>query len=32
MAGECDTTAFPAQTELEVIRAKEDLTLAEKRD
>ena len=30
MTGECDATAFPAQTELEVIRAKEDLTLAEK--
>ncbi|GFD83152.1 ABC transporter substrate-binding protein [Tenacibaculum sp. KUL118] len=30
MTGECDTTAFPAQTELEVIRAKDDLILAEK--
>ena len=30
MTGECDATAFPAQTELEVIRAKEDLVLAEK--
>ena len=30
MTGECDATAFPAQTELEVIRAKEDLILAEK--
>ncbi len=30
MTGECDATAFPAQTELEVIRAKENLTLAEK--
>ena len=30
MTGECDATAFPAQTELEVIRNREDLTLAEK--
>jgi len=30
MTGECDATAFPAQTELEVIRTREDLTLAEK--
>jgi len=30
MTGECDATAFPAQTELEVIRAKDDLILAEK--
>lgn len=30
MTGECDATAFPAQTELEVIRARNDLTLAEK--
>ena len=30
MTGECDATAFPAQTELEVIRARDDLTLAEK--
>ena len=32
MTGECDATAFPAQTELEVIRAKENLTLAENQD
>lgn len=30
MTGECDATAFPAQTELEVIRTEDDLTLAEK--
>lgn len=30
MTGECDATAFPAQTELEVIRTKDDLILAEK--
>ncbi|BFT31047.1 peptide ABC transporter substrate-binding protein SapA [Alteromonas sp. D210916BOD_24] len=30
MTGECDATAFPAQTELEVIRARDDLVLAEK--
>lgn len=30
MTGECDATAFPAQTELEVIRNREDLILAEK--
>lgn len=30
MTGECDATAFPAQTELEVIRTRNDLTLAEK--
>lgn len=30
MTGECDATAFPAQTELEVIRNRGDLTLAEK--
>ena len=30
MTGECDATAFPAQTELEVIRTESDLTLAEK--
>ncbi|MDO6567203.1 ABC transporter substrate-binding protein [Alteromonas sp. 1_MG-2023] len=30
MTGECDATAFPAQTELEVIRAHDDLLLAEK--
>tara|TARA_Y100000296_G_scaffold48383_2_gene55431 strand:+ start:295 stop:1962 length:1668 start_codon:yes stop_codon:yes gene_type:complete len=30
MTGECDATAFPAQTELEVIRSRDDLILAEK--
>jgi len=30
MTGECDATAFPAQTELEVIRSRSDLMLAEK--
>ena len=30
MTGECDATAFPAQTELEIIRAHDDLVLAEK--
>ncbi|CAD5285227.1 dipeptide transporter; periplasmic-binding component of ABC superfamily [Alteromonas sp. 38] len=30
MTGECDATAFPAQTELEVIRSRDDLLLAEK--
>ena len=30
MTGECDATAFPAQTELEIIRARDDLVLAEK--
>lgn len=30
ITGECDATAFPAQTELEVIRNREDMTLAEK--
>lgn len=30
MTGECDATAFPAQTELEIIRNKDDLILAEK--
>jgi len=30
MTGECDATAFPAQTELEVIRTRDDLILAEK--
>jgi cationic peptide transport system substrate-binding protein len=30
ITGECDATAFPAQTELEIIRNREDLTLAEK--
>lgn len=30
MTGECDATAFPAQTELEIIRSRDDLLLAEK--
>lgn len=30
ITGECDATAFPAQTELEVIRTRDDLVLAEK--
>jgi cationic peptide transport system substrate-binding protein len=30
MTGECDATAFPAQTELEIIRNRDDLLLAEK--
>ena len=30
MTGECDATAFPAQTELELIRTRDDLVLAEK--